>query len=1055
MKQQMKKILAVLFVILMAFSMLPGSYLQTDAAKKKTVKVTSVTLNKKTATIIKGQKLTLRATLNPKNTTQKSLRWSTSNKKVATVNAKGVVNGVKKGKATITVKVKGTSKKATCKVTVKDPVKVSKITMNVKSATIYEGATKTLKVTYAPKNTTQKSLSWSTSNKKVATVSSLGIVKGVKKGTATITATVKGTSKKATCKITVKAKPVVKVSALAFSVKEKTMGQGDVYQTKLSISPSNATNKGVTYTSSNSSIAMVDSKGKVTAKKVGDTIITATAKDGSGKKATMKVHVNFGEIRYVMTCNKGADVYAEMLGDTRYANKSFYVSRKTETYFCYGQDVSVRYKEEYTGNQRKEIISIKEAFPGNVYYGVYNTADDSEKTYAELGVKVEVWRGDTLLKTYQSPKKTGDCWAVLAYHGAIETLEDYDSITGYEGMIEYWYGDLKLTGMEGAHIKKAEITDARVNIYTDSDDFCQNPAKYQDQITAICAEKNTKWEIIASEEGYLYIELTSPEGRMRSYLIQVLDEEYGELTITKATYGGKGTFEFDLHGVEYNMLLVLGSEETIDPSLIEIECGDPKVKCTTGKAPEGYQTLTLEHSKGAKRTYMIQYNRSLLYAYPNLQIAEISSKDQSIVNWKYLPMSIYIYGSKTSEEMMEALPKILQITMKEKDAKWKLEQDNNGVWELLLSDGTDECRYTFFYEEVSELHDSDLKVVGFTCSDSNFLGERIENNTIYLYGKKEFETYKDQLQVQILQKGAKARFELREGEYEDIWYLILTGTDGKTREYRIEAEIDNDAIYGVLEVLDIKHKNLLFTNIMSDSVNLIGSAKSMESILTDIEIVFGEPKVTYTFEKTGGNDVREQWALTLVDQKGTKRIYAVIYRCDLDVYYGDMKLTSVTSTDGSVINCIIDENMIHLYGTKARFEEIKDQLVFTFQNNTQYQMEMSYDEEMAFWEVVIRDDTGMSRKYVLVYKKDYGDLKVVENGIGSTDGSVTHCVVMDDVITIFGTAKNFAEIREKLTVKTAGEDVQCQFVQDVVGNWTLVLKKGTDERIYNVYYMCD
>lgn len=141
MKQQMKKILAVLFVILMAFSMLPGSYLQTDAAKKKTVKVTSVTLNKKTATIIKGQKLTLRATLNPKNTTQKSLRWSTSNKKIATVNAKGVVNGVKKG-------------------------------------------------------------------------------------TATITATVKGTSKKATCKITVKAKPVVKVSALAFSVKEKTMGQG-------------------------------------------------------------------------------------------------------------------------------------------------------------------------------------------------------------------------------------------------------------------------------------------------------------------------------------------------------------------------------------------------------------------------------------------------------------------------------------------------------------------------------------------------------------------------------------------------------------------------------------------------------------------------------------------------------------------------------------------------------------------------------------------------------------------------------------------------------------
>ncbi|MBR1627870.1 MAG: Ig-like domain-containing protein, partial [Lachnospiraceae bacterium] len=81
--------------------------------------VKSVKLNKAKASVKKGGSLALKATIAPANATNKTVTWSTSNKKIATVSSKGVVKGVRKGTATITVTTKDKKKKATCKVTVK------------------------------------------------------------------------------------------------------------------------------------------------------------------------------------------------------------------------------------------------------------------------------------------------------------------------------------------------------------------------------------------------------------------------------------------------------------------------------------------------------------------------------------------------------------------------------------------------------------------------------------------------------------------------------------------------------------------------------------------------------------------------------------------------------------------------------------------------------------------------------------------------------------------------------------------------------------------------
>lgn len=164
---------------------------------KSSKKSTSIKLNAKTMSLNKGAYKQLKATIT-KNSTDK-VTWSSSNKKVATVDKNGVVAGVKKGTATITAKT-SSGKKATCKVTVKVPA--TKVKLNKTKVTLAKGKSVTLKATMTPSSSTDK-LTWTTSNKKVATVTSKGKVTAVKKGTATIT--VKTSSgKKATCKVTVK-----------------------------------------------------------------------------------------------------------------------------------------------------------------------------------------------------------------------------------------------------------------------------------------------------------------------------------------------------------------------------------------------------------------------------------------------------------------------------------------------------------------------------------------------------------------------------------------------------------------------------------------------------------------------------------------------------------------------------------------------------------------------------------------------------------------------------------------------------------------------------------
>ena len=152
---------------------------------------------KKSISIVKGKTMKLKPVLVPKNSTEK-ISYSTSNKKVAAVNAKGVITGKKAGTAKITVKSGSKKYVITVKVT---KVKTAKLSGIPAKKSIKKGKTYKLKAVVTPKNSDEK-VTYSSSNKKIATVTAKGVVKGKKKGTVKIT--VKSGSRKKTCKVTVK-----------------------------------------------------------------------------------------------------------------------------------------------------------------------------------------------------------------------------------------------------------------------------------------------------------------------------------------------------------------------------------------------------------------------------------------------------------------------------------------------------------------------------------------------------------------------------------------------------------------------------------------------------------------------------------------------------------------------------------------------------------------------------------------------------------------------------------------------------------------------------------
>lgn len=277
MKKWKKTLLFLMLLCLMA-----GQCLAIQAAPKSSSKLV---LNKTSYTLKKGKTVQLKVVKNTLGKNKKIV-WSSSNEKVATVSAKGKVKGKKNGKATITAKVTGTKVKVACRLVVGTPVQ--KVSLNKKSIQLEVGKQFQLKSSISPKKPSNKNIVYSSSKKSVATVSKKGMVTARKNGTAKITATAAdGSGKSATCTVTVKNKKV-DITGIVLNNASLNLVPGQEARLTANISPGNATDKMLSWSSSNNSVATVNN-GTVKALGEGTAIVTATAKNGKSANCSIKV----------------------------------------------------------------------------------------------------------------------------------------------------------------------------------------------------------------------------------------------------------------------------------------------------------------------------------------------------------------------------------------------------------------------------------------------------------------------------------------------------------------------------------------------------------------------------------------------------------------------------------------------------------------------------------------------------------------------------------------------------------------------------------------------
>lgn len=255
----------------------------------------AVVLNKTFVTLNPGKTEQLKITYLPDYATASigTVKWTSSNGAVVTVDAAGKLTAKAAGKAIITA-ITSDGNVMYCIVTVEN-IKVSKITITTTTSNkIATGKKVTLKATVTPSNAYNKGVTWKSSNTKVATVSSSGVVITKKKmggKTVTITATAKdGSGKKASYKIYVKKGIVKKVYISGV----KSVKAGKKLYLKGKTSASAGANRTLKWSSSNTKYAKVSSKGTVTTYKAGKkkTVkITARAVDGSGKSKTVTIKI--------------------------------------------------------------------------------------------------------------------------------------------------------------------------------------------------------------------------------------------------------------------------------------------------------------------------------------------------------------------------------------------------------------------------------------------------------------------------------------------------------------------------------------------------------------------------------------------------------------------------------------------------------------------------------------------------------------------------------------------------------------------------------------------
>ena len=251
------------------------------------VPVTELVMSEEPQTLEVGDTYQLEATTEPSDATIPDIIYSSDNENVVTVDENGLVTAVGQGTAKVTATAKDNSEiSKTVEITVRRSV--SGISLAEKSATLTEGQKYQIKATVAPADATDSSLEYISNKKSVATVDEKGMITAGAEGETTIDVLAKdGSGVRETFTVKVLKKNIA-VSKITLNAQKVSLKTGKTWQIKAMVAPANATNKNVTYRSSNTSVVTVNAKGQMKAVKAGKATVTVKSADG---KATAKISV--------------------------------------------------------------------------------------------------------------------------------------------------------------------------------------------------------------------------------------------------------------------------------------------------------------------------------------------------------------------------------------------------------------------------------------------------------------------------------------------------------------------------------------------------------------------------------------------------------------------------------------------------------------------------------------------------------------------------------------------------------------------------------------------
>ncbi|MBM1107999.1 Ig-like domain-containing protein [Aurantibacter crassamenti] len=246
-----------------------------------TLPVTGITVNPTTTSIQVDETTIIEAIVAPANASNTNVTWTTSDSNIATVNTNGLVRGITTGDVTITATTTDGNFSASAQVTITaKPIAVTGITVDPTTTSIQVDETTLIEAIVAPANASNTNVTWTTSDPNIATVNTNGLVRGITAGDVTITATTTDGSFSASAQITITAKPIA-VTGITLDPTTTSIQVDETTIIEAIVAPANASNTNVTWTTSDSNIATVNTNGLVLGITAGDVSITATTTDGS------------------------------------------------------------------------------------------------------------------------------------------------------------------------------------------------------------------------------------------------------------------------------------------------------------------------------------------------------------------------------------------------------------------------------------------------------------------------------------------------------------------------------------------------------------------------------------------------------------------------------------------------------------------------------------------------------------------------------------------------------------------------------------------------------